>query len=136
MKWSNWGAMQMTGNSAMDHGHKELVELINQLADGMQNDKPKAYCSNVLEQFVEHTKVHFRAEEKLMDAYRYPKTEEHKAIHAALLKDVLSFKASYDSGEQSEFTTLLVILDGWLTRDIQKADKLLADFVAAAGNAP
>ncbi len=132
MKWISWGEKQITGHADMDNGHKHLVELINQLADAMENNKPKEVCSNMLEQFIGEIRTHFQAEEQLMDQRRYPKAKEHKDLHALLLKDVLAFKASYDSGDNAEFTTLLVILDIWLNRDIMGADKALADFVAAA----
>jgi hemerythrin len=132
MKWIDWGTLHRTGNPAMDEDHQMLVDLINNLAEGMQSEEPKAFCSGVLEQYVARMKQHFSTEEQLMDAYRYPGAEEHKAIHDVLIKDVLSFKASYDAGETKEFATLLVILDGWLNRDMVTADKALADFVAAA----
>ena len=133
MDWISWDKVHKTGHLGMDEGHRNLVELINQLADAMQNDKPKEFCSRVLEQFVEHAKTHFAAEENLMDVHRYPKAAEHVAMHETMLKDVLSFKATYDSGVTVEFATLLVILDKWLARDIAEADRALAQFVAAAG---
>jgi hemerythrin-like metal-binding protein len=133
MKWTNWAEKLATGHAGMDHGHKKLIELINQLADGMENNKPKEFCSNTLEQFIEATRTHFLAEEQLMDRLRYPEAKEHKALHAMLLKDVLAFKATYDASDTAQFMTLLVILDGWLKRDIMAADKALADFAAAAG---
>jgi len=132
MKWVSWGEKQITGHADMDHGHKHLVGLINQLADAMENNKPREVCSNMLEQFIGEIRTHFQTEEQLMDQRRDSKAQEHKDLHALLLKDVLAFKASYDSGLTSEFTTLLVILDIWLNRDIMGADKALADFVAAA----
>ena len=133
MQWIKWGQTHRTGNSEMDEDHQHLVDLINQLADGMQNNQPKDICSNLLEQFIEQLRNHFAAEERLMDVHRYPKAAEHKAMHDRMLKDVLSFKASYDAAEAAEFATLLVILDNWLARDIAGADKALAYFVAAAG---
>jgi hemerythrin-like metal-binding protein len=131
MKWVSWDEKLTTGHAGMDHGHKDLMDLINQLAYGMENNKPREYCSNLLEQFIEHTKTHFLAEEELMDRLRYPKSKEHKALHAMLIKDVLAFKALYDAGDSAENMTLLVILDTWLNRDIIAADKALADFAAA-----
>jgi|SRR5476649_159705 hemerythrin-like metal-binding protein len=132
MKWSSWGEKDTTGHAGMDHAHKKLVDLINQLADRMENNKPKELCSNTLEQFIDLTKAHFIAEEHLMDRHRYPEAREHKALHATLLKDVLAFKEIYDASDTAEFMTLLVILDSWLDRDIMTADKALADFIAAA----
>ena len=132
MKWSNWDEKETTGHAGMDHAHRKLVDLINQLADCMESNKSKEFCSNTLEQFIELTKAHFTAEEHLMDRYRYPEAQEHKALHAMLLKDVLAFKTSYDASDSAQFMTLLVILDSWLDRDITTADKTLADFIAAA----
>lgn len=133
MQWVSWSEAQATGHADMDHDHKKLVDLINQLADGMENNKPKEFCGDTLAQFIEQTRTHFHAEEQLMDRHRYPKAEEHKALHTTLLKDVLAFKASYDAGVTTEFVTLLVILDSWLKRDIMGADRALAKFVATAG---
>ena len=132
MKWITWEDKLTTGHAGMDHAHKKLVDLINQLADGMENNKPKEFCSNTLEQFIDLTKAHFIAEEHLMDRHRYPEAKEHKVLHATLLKDVLAFKALYDANDTAEFMTLLVILDSWLDRDIMAADKALANFIAAA----
>ena len=132
MRWVSWDANHATGHAGMDHGHQKLMDLINQLADAMENNQPKAFCSITLEQFVEVTRAHFLAEEQLMDRHQYPKAKEHEDLHAMLIKDVLAFKASYDAGESAEFMTLLVILDSWLDRDIMAADKALADFVAGA----
>jgi hemerythrin-like metal-binding protein len=132
MKWTSWDDKHITGHTGMDHGHKKLVDLINQLADGMENNKPKAFCSDLLDRFVEETRTHFLHEEQLMDRLQYPEAAEHKALHAMLIKDVLAFKAIYDADENAEFMTLLVILDSWLDRDIMKADRALANFAAAA----
>lgn len=133
MHWISWSEEQTTGHSGMDNDHKRLVDLINQLAEGMENGRPKEFCSRTLEQFVQHTSLHFLAEEQLMDRYRYPKAPEHKALHSRLLKDVLAFKAAYDAGDSAQVLTLLVILDAWLHRDIAVADKALAEFAAALG---
>ena len=133
MKWISWDEKHTSGHAGMDLGHQKLVDLINQLADAMENNKPKEFCSNTLDQFIEQTRTHFIAEEQLMDRLRYPEATEHKALHAMLLKDVLAFKTIYDAGDTAEFMTLLVILDSWLKRDIMAADKALANFAAAAG---
>jgi len=130
MKWITWDEKYSTGHVGMDPGHKQLVELINHLADGMENDMQKDFCSNTLAQFVRHTEEHFVAEEQMMNQLRYPKAIEHKALHVAMLKDVLAFKASYDATDAVESITLLVVLDSWLKRDILDADKELAKFVA------
>jgi hemerythrin-like metal-binding protein len=133
LDWIGWDEKFATGHAGIDHGHKKLMDLINQLAYGMENNEPKESCSNTLEQFIEHAKTHFLAEEQLMDRLQYPKAAEHKAVHAKMLSDVLGFKESYDASDSAEFITLLVVLDSWLKRDIEKADKALVAFLATAG---
>jgi len=123
MSWSSWGEKEITGHAGMDRAHKKLVDLINRLADCMENNQSKEFCSDTLEQFIDLTKAHFTAEEHLMTRYRYPEAQERKALHAMLPKDVLAFKASYDASDSADFMTLLVILDSWLDRDIMVADK-------------
>jgi hemerythrin len=134
MDWIGWDERYATGHAGMDHGHKKLMDLINQLADGMENDESKESCSNILAQFIEQASIHFAHEEQLMDRLQYPRAAEHKAVHATMLNDVLGFKASYDASDTTEFITLLVVLDSWLKRDIEAADKALVAFVNAASS--
>lgn len=129
MKWISWSEKHATGHVGMDRDHEQMATLINQLADAMENDQPKTLCSDLLNKFIDLTRTHFLAEEQQMNRLRYPRAQEHKALHAMLLKDVLAFKTAYDAGETVVFMTLLVILDSWLNRDIMSADKLLADFM-------
>ncbi len=128
MNWIGWDEKYATGNAGMDHGHKKLMDLINQLAEGMQNNAPKESCSNTLAQFVELASIHFNHEEQLMDSLQYPRATEHKTVHATMLSDVQAFKVSYDASDTTEFITLLVVLDSWLKRDIEVADKALVAF--------
>lgn len=133
MKWIGWSEQHATGHVGMDRDHEQMAALINQLADAMENNQPKALCSDLLNSFIDLTRTHFLAEEQQMNRHQYPRTREHKALHATLLKDVLAFKIAYDAGETVVFMTLLVILDSWLNRDIMAADKHLADFIAGLG---
>jgi hemerythrin len=132
MNWTTWYENLGTGNARFDGAHKNLVAILNRLAESMENDQPKEVCSKLLEEFIGQTRTHFAFEEQLMDALKYPKAEEHKGIHRQLIEDVLTFKTSYDAGSNAQSTTLLTILDTWLTRDIMTADKDLVAFIAAA----
>lgn len=132
MKWIGWDEKYATGHANMDQGHKKLMRLINQLADGMENNAPKESCSNTLAQFIEQARIHFEHEEQLMDRLKYPRTKEHKTVHANMLSDVQAFKVSYDASDTTEFITLLVVLDSWLKRDIEAEDKALVAFAASS----
>jgi hemerythrin len=126
-----WSDKLATGDARFDGAHKKLVGIVSRLAQGMETNASKELCSNLLNEFIEEAKLHFAMEEQFMTTLHYPKAEEHKAAHRTLIKDVLSFKTSYDAGLDAQSATLLVILDTWLTRDIMVADKELVDFIAA-----
>ena len=133
MTWISWSEKQATGHSGMDQGHQKLVAQINRLADALENDESRASCRDALDQFILALRIHFLAEDQLMDRIRYPQAKEHQALHAMLVEEVLAFKAAYDAGAAAESIQLRAILDRWLERDIGTADKALAAFVAAAG---
>jgi hemerythrin-like metal-binding protein len=130
MTWITWSETPATGHSGMDQGHQKLVARINQLADAMENKQPREFCSNALDQLILAVRIHFLAEDQLMDRIHYPQAKEHKALHATLVRDAIAFKAAYDAGEDAEPAILRGILDSWLERDLITADKALADFVA------
>jgi hemerythrin-like metal-binding protein len=132
MTWMPWNETLRTGHARFDEAHEKLVGIVNQLADGMESDKPKSFCDGLLDEFIEEIHTHFAMEEQLMAALHYPKAAEHIAVHRTLLKDVLAFRAAYDAGATAQSATLLAILDTWLTRDMAAADRQLVDFIAAA----
>lgn len=132
MKWIGWDEKYATGNAGMDQGHKRLMGLINELADSMERNAPKEFCSDILAQFIEQARIHFGHEEELMDRLQYPRAKEHKTVHDAMLSDVQAFKVSYDASDASEFITLLVVLDSWLKRDIEAEDTALVAFAASS----
>lgn len=41
----------------------------------------------------------------MMDEHQYPKAMEYKALHEAMLKDVLAFEESYNAGGNTESIT-------------------------------
>jgi hemerythrin-like metal-binding protein len=136
MDWITTSMLPRTGLSEIDDAHVKLAGLVNQLADAMENNEAKERCDDLLDEFIAQVTRHFALEDRLMHDKHYPLTDGHQATHAALIRDVLSFKASYDAGAIAQNATLLSILDSWLKRDILDADKHLAAFIAGEDPRP
>lgn len=126
-----WDDKLKTNHFAIDNDHRKLVDLVNQLGEAMQSGKGREICGKVLSDLIAYTKTHFAMEERLMDTHKYAKATDHKAEHAKLLKDVLEFKAKFDSGALTVTAGLLTFLRDWLIRHISQSDKVLAATIAA-----
>ena len=70
----------------MDKLHMEFLEIYNSV-DLYSKDSISAKAIELLE----HTKVHFAEEEKLMDRYDYPRSREHKDEHNKVLSELRFF---------------------------------------------
>lgn len=70
----------------MDTLHMEFLEIYNSV-DLNSKDSINAKAIELLE----HTKIHFSEEEKLMDRYNYPRTKEHKDEHNKVLSELKFF---------------------------------------------
>jgi hemerythrin len=130
MGWIKWDHALELGHEAMDADHRQLVALVNQLAQGVVDNLGKAPHDALLGDLFAHTLAHFAMEEQLMAASSYPYTEEHCAEHARLIKDALDYKARFDSGNEPS-VSLLYFFDQWLTRHILASDTELANFLGA-----
>ena len=130
MDWIKWDHTLELGHEGMDTDHRQLVALVNQLANGIVNNLGKEAYEDLLDELFAHTLAHFAMEEQLMAASSYPYTEEHCAEHARLIKDALDYRARFDSGNEPS-VSLLYFFDQWLTRHILSSDSELANFLGA-----
>lgn len=132
MEWIVWDDTLETGHAELDDDHKRLVDLINQLADGVTNHKGMEFCGKAFEALIEHTQRHFALEERLMAAHRYSRSEHHKAQHAALFAEVRELTSTFDQpGLASPLSvSLLQFLEVWLKHHILGSDKELADAIS------
>jgi len=126
MAMMEWNEKLKVGHSLIDRDHQRLVELINALGDAMSSGKGRDVCGNVLNDLINYTKTHFAMEENLMSANHFPSAAAHKAEHAKLIQDVLTFQKKYSAGSETLSVSLLHFLMEWLTHHILVSDKALA----------
>lgn len=134
MNWIPWNDMLATGHAGMDADHKNLVMLFNQLADSVKKRSDKIVSGDLLDKIIRHTKAHFELEERLMAEHHYPKTDQHTADHAQLIKRAINYKAKFDAGSPGSHIPLIHFPEDWLTLHIVGADKELAEFLYANGS--
>jgi hemerythrin-like metal-binding protein len=76
----------------------------------------------LLKKLAAYTHTHFKDEEAMMTAAKYPGLADHKIKHRDLIKQVEDFAARHERGEVTVNLQLMNFLRDWLTNHIQKTD--------------
>lgn len=126
-----WSESIAIGEPMVDHDHRILLALINQIASP-ENRNDAAAVEFVLDELVNYTNFHFQREEELMAAAGYPGLEEHRAIHRRLVAEVTELQQRFSDagGSAAMGEDLSRYLVGWLTRHVMEEDKKYQSCVA------
>ncbi len=117
----------------IDNQHKRLIDLINDVYQGMMSDKGKETIGKALESLIEYTRSHFGYEERLFKQHGYPETREHLDKHAKLVEQVMDFYKAFQEGESRLDNDLLLFLKNWLTHHILGTDKKYSEYLNGCG---
>lgn len=124
-----WGPELELGIPEVDRQHQRLVGLLNALDSGVKRGYSRNILGSVLEELVRYTVCHFTFEERLMETYDLPRTEEHRDEHERLTSGVLEFKARFDVGNVDVSDELLKYLRDWLHGHILGTDRGLVNML-------
>lgn len=129
MAYMQWRSTLEVGHAQIDSEHQSLVEVLNRLHAAMKQGKGKDEIEKVLVFLKDYTVGHFKAEEALMMAHRYPGAQLHMAIHADLVKQVADLITNYKAGKTVLTGSVLDFLEEWLVKHIMSEDKALGQFL-------
>lgn len=118
---------------SIDVQHKKLVDMLNQLNDGMASGNGSAQLAPLLEGLVDYTAKHFAYEEKLFKQHGFPGSERHIAEHRNLVEQVIDFKRRYEAGQATINMQLLKFLKDWLVMHILGSDKEYSNHLVERG---
>lgn len=118
----NWSTNLSINVVRYDEQHKELVNLINELHEGMLNGSAHEAMGEILNRLTNYTVTHFKDEEEWMAQYNYPKYIEHKNSHEQLVEQVKVVVQKHQAGMKINKEVLLFLKD-WLNMHILDEDK-------------
>jgi hemerythrin-like metal-binding protein len=81
----------------VDHEHREIVGLVNELSCVLESDG-SSVAMQVLGDIYAHIAAHFALEERVMRERGYDEYQEHKADHARLLDDLRDLMDDFEAG--------------------------------------
>jgi hemerythrin len=115
-----------TGIAEVDHEHRELVDLINQLHEQLQRDADHDTVSAFLGEVFAKISAHFALEETVMRKHRYDEYEAHKAEHETLLDGIRDIMDDYEAGSYANADeALATTVQDWFVNHFKTKDARL-----------
>ena len=125
MSLIQWKPEFSVGNAAVDHEHRELIELINNVhavvGAGANLDSVAAGLGEIYAQIA----AHFALEEKMMRDAHYVELGPHKADHESLLDQLADIIYSVENGNDLDDRELSSRLERWFTEHFATHDAKL-----------
>ena len=128
-----WSDELSVGIKVIDDDHKKLVDMLNQLHEGMAAGHGKEAVGKILDELVKYTQYHFAREEKFFAQTAYTAAASHKKEHDDLTKQVLDVQAKYKKGVTAISLEVMTFLKNWLIKHIQGSDKKYGPYLNAKG---
>ncbi len=125
MSLINWRDEFSVGVAAVDHEHREMIALINELDGAMQDDTSQASVVQALGEIYARISAHFALEEKIMRKARYTHFAEHKQDHEQLLDELLDVVDSVDEEGRYDRADLSRSLERWFSDHFRTHDAKL-----------
>lgn len=120
-----WRSQYSVGIEAVDHEHRELIDLINRLHDAASAHKSKDEVIAFFGDLFRGISAHFALEERFMRERNYDRLDAHKDNHEQLLDDLRDIMDSFEQNEALDDLLLAQTLDAWFSRHFETHDALL-----------
>lgn len=98
MSLIEWRKEFETGIADVDHEHRELVQLINDLHAEIDKGGTHESVAAFLGEVFARIAAHFALEESIMRKHRYDEYAEHKAEHEQLLDEIRNIMDQNERG--------------------------------------
>jgi hemerythrin len=125
MRLLSWKDEYSVGIEAVDHEHRELIDLINRLHDELDAPAAKLTVPAFFGDLLKGISAHFALEEKFMRDRGYNALDAHKGDHERLLDDLCAIMDAYEHSEDIDRVELAQRLDTWFTRHFRTHDARL-----------
>lgn len=117
-----WRDEFSVGVPAVDHEHRQLIELINTLNDKAREGHDRDEVLSFLGEIFAQVSAHFALEEKIMRDLRYDAYAGHKSEHEALLDELRDIMDRVEDDGSYDEARLAGDLDRWFTVHFQTQD--------------
>ena len=125
MSLIKWRDDFSVGDPAIDHEHRELIELINQLYELMHSGVERERVVESLGEIYAQIAAHFALEERMMRDSTYPALREHKTDHESLLDQLRDIMDRVEDDGSYDEERMTRDLERWFTEHFRTHDARL-----------
>lgn len=113
----------------LEKEHQQLIDLLDALDNCIAKGGSVNQAYKYLSDFVALAEEHFKNEEEIMEAYKFPEIIDHKKEHADLLEQLFTLKSKLGHGHTPFGTDYMHLLRNWLEVHLFDADDKLEKFL-------
>jgi hemerythrin-like metal-binding protein len=129
-----WTEDMSVGVKVIDDDHKKLIDMLNELNDGILAGKTSDALESVIDKLLRYTKYHFAREERFFAETGYPDGATHKAEHDLLARRVSNLQMRFETGQSFILSTeTMEFLKNWLIDHIMGSDQQYGPHLNAKG---
>jgi len=121
----HWEERYSVGVDAVDHEHRELVDLINRLYEEARTLGSKVAVLGFFGDLFKAISAHFALEERVMRERGYDQLMQHKNDHERLLDEIRDIMEDYEMTDLFDEKLLADRLDAWFSRHFESHDARL-----------
>lgn len=122
MSLLDWKPEYSVGNAAVDHEHRELIELINDLHADIRDGADQDQVVEGLGEIYAKIAAHFALEEKNMREAGYARYLPHKDDHESLLDQITEIVDSVELAGVYDERALSSTLEQWFSEHFRTHD--------------
>lgn len=126
-----WKSQYSVGIEAVDHEHKEMIDLINRLHDVASAHGSRDEILAFLGDIYRGISAHFALEERFMRDRKYDQLGAHKDDHERLLDELRDIMDGFEQDESLDDAALAQMLDAWFSRHFETHDAVLHKVLGA-----
>lgn len=120
-----WKPEFSVGDPAVDHEHRELVDLVNTAGSAILDGRPDADVDRCLGDLFRAISAHFAHEEHQMNRAHYDQLAPHKSDHERLLDALRDIMDGAQTGDPATARRLTEVLEAWFTDHFRTHDARL-----------
>ena len=122
MQFLQWSDQYKTGIPGIDREHRELFSYVKNFSEAAVDASSRDKMADLLEFLVNYTRQHFSAEEVLMKRVAYPRFDEHRAAHEALIDKIAGLVRDFQSETEIHPEQVSDFLTEWWSRHVLEED--------------
>ncbi|MGD2055831.1 MAG: bacteriohemerythrin [Gammaproteobacteria bacterium] len=120
-----WKDEFATGIPDVDHEHRQLIELINELHRATSDTQSDYPVPAFLGEIYAHVAAHFALEEKIMREHNYDQYRDHKSDHERLLDELRDIMDDYEENAYFDDAEFAEHLNHWFVDHFKTRDARL-----------